>query len=140
MRYKSAALKKSDYETLARFRFEVRKFLHFSEEAARDQSLTPQQYQALLAIEGAPGRDRLTVGELAEQLQITAHSAVGLVNRLQRAELIERHTPPEDRRRVLISVTALGRKLLKGLASEHRRELRTVGPMLVKLLQQVEQL
>lgn len=140
MRYIEAAVKKSDYETLARFRFEVRKFLHFSEQAARDQSLTPQQYQALLAVEGTPGRDSISVGELAEQLQVTAHSAVGLVNRLQNAKLIERHTPPEDRRRVLVSVTPLGRSLLERLASEHRRELKTAGPMLVRLLQQVERL
>ncbi len=129
---------KVDYETLAAFRYEMRKFLHFSEQAARACALTPQQYQALLAIEGFPGRNLVTVGELAEQLQIAAHSAVGLVDRLQNSKLIERQTSEEDRRCVFVTLTPLGRKNLQKLALSHRKELRTFGPLLVQLLERVE--
>ena len=73
---------KSQYENLAAFRFALRKFLRFSEDAAGAAGLTPQQHQALLAIKGFPGRDHVTVGELAERLQIKPHSAVGLIDRL----------------------------------------------------------
>lgn len=131
---------KHDYETLAAFRYEMRKFLHFSEQAALSHDLAPQQYQALLAIEGFPGRNHVTVGELAERLQIAAHSAVGLVDRLQSTGLVERSPSKEDRRCVLVSLTPAGKKTLNQLAGVHRTELRTFGPLLMKLLQRVEEI
>lgn len=133
-------MKKADYEVLAAFRYEVRKFLHFSEQAAQEQALTPQQYQAILAIEGFPGRNQVTVGELAEQLQIAAHSAVGLVDRLQKARVAERLTSAEDRRCVFVKLTPFGRSVLERLAAAHRKELRTAGPLLAGLLRSVEAL
>jgi DNA-binding MarR family transcriptional regulator len=133
-------VKKVEYETLAAFRAAVRQFLSFSEEAARAQGLTPQQYQAMLAIEGAPGRREIPVGELAEQLHITAHSGVGLADRLEKAELLERHSSQEDRRRVFVKLTPLGRRLLGKVAAAHRKELRTAGPLLVDLLERVKRL
>jgi DNA-binding MarR family transcriptional regulator len=133
-------MRKIEYETLAAFRSGVRKFLSFSEEAARAQGLTPQQYQALLAIEGAPGRREITMGELAEQLHITAHSAVGLADRLQKAKLIVRHAAEGDRRHVFVKLTPLGRRLLGTVAAKHRKELRTAGPLLVDLLERVKRL
>ncbi|HEY8902964.1 MAG TPA: MarR family transcriptional regulator [Chthoniobacterales bacterium] len=129
---------KQDYETLATFRYELRKFLHFSEQAALENGLASQQYQALLAIEGYPGRNRITVGELAEQLQIAAHSAVGLADRLQATGLIERTPSEEDRRCVLVSLTSRGRVKLEGLAAIHRIQLRTSGPLLKGLLDRIE--
>lgn len=128
---------KQDYETLAAFRYELRKFLHFSEAAADACDLTPQQYQAILAIEGFPGRNRVSIGDLAEQLQIAAHSAVGLVDRLQSCGLIERQSSQEDRRRVYVQLTKRGRAKLEHLAGAHRVELQTVGPLLVDLLKRV---
>src|SRR5580658_4553073 len=83
-------LNKAQYETLAEFRYALRQFIHFSEEAAQAAGITPQRHQALLAIKGFPGRDSVTVGELAEQLQIAHHSAVGLVDRLAAQKLIFR--------------------------------------------------
>lgn len=133
----SGAVKKMGYQTLAAFRYELRKFLHFSAEAANENGLTPQQYQAILAIEGFPGRNRVTVGELAEQLQIAAHSAVGLVDRLEACGLIERHSSKEDRRCVYVRLTKRGRAKLEQLAGAHRSELQTVGPLLVSLLGRV---
>lgn len=128
---------KSDYETLAAFRYELRKFLHFSEQAAQKGRLAPQQYLALLAIEGFPGRSHVTMGELAERLKITAPSAVELVDRLEAGLLVKRETSAEDRRRVHVRLTRLGRSRLEKLAAAHHTELQTVGPLLVQLLEQV---
>jgi DNA-binding MarR family transcriptional regulator len=128
---------KSDYETLAAFRYALRRFLNFSERVAQDRGLPVRQYLALLAIEGFPGRDFVSMGELAERLQIAPHSAVGLVNRLEAADLVRREPAPEDRRRVVVRLTCRGRARLEKLASAHHEELRTVGPVLSGLLAKV---
>jgi DNA-binding MarR family transcriptional regulator len=133
-------MNKVDYETLAAFRYELRKFLHFSERAAAEQELTPQQYLAMLAIKGFPGREQVTVGEIAERLQLTAHSTVGLVNRLQKRGLVKREASKEDRRCVYVHLTIEGQRILKKLASVHRTELKTAGPLLVSLLERVNAL
>lgn len=86
---------KSDYEKLAAFRYELRRFLHLSERAAAEQELAPQQYLAFPGIKGFPGRERVTAGELAERLRITHQSAVGPVDRLQERELVAREFPRE---------------------------------------------
>jgi DNA-binding MarR family transcriptional regulator len=120
---KSAALTKAEYERLAAFRYNLRHFLRFSESAARSAGLTSRQYQALLAIKGFPLGDRLTVGELAEQLQITHHSAVGLVNRLVLHDLVLRDAGIEDRRYVYVKLTTRGAEVLEKLVSAHKEEL-----------------
>jgi DNA-binding MarR family transcriptional regulator len=127
-------LRKGEYERLARFRYELRKFLGFSEAAAHAHGVTPQQYQALLAIEGFPGRNRVAIGELAEQMQIAHHSAVGLVDRMATLRLVRRTPSQEDRRRVEVSLTARGLAVLNKLFHIHRDELRTIGPGLKGLL------
>ena len=86
------SLSKTDYETLAEFRYALRKFLGFSEAAASEHGVTPQQYQALLAIEGFPERNWVTIGELAEQMRVAHHSAVGLVDRMETMRLVKRTT------------------------------------------------
>ena len=131
---------KTDYEILAAFRYEVRKFLRFSGQAAAEKALTPQKYQALLAIEGFPGGDDVSIGDLAEQLQIAPNSAVGLVNRLETGRLIERRVSKDDRRRVLVKVTPLGRSLLGKVALAHRKELLNSGPLLAALLKRLGRL
>lgn len=128
-------LRKSDYETLAEFRYALRKFLGFSEEAAAKHGVTPQQYQAMLAIEGFPGRNWLTIGELAEQMRIAHHSAVGLVDRMETMKLVKRSAAKDDRRRVQVTLSAKGRTLLEKLYRVHRDELRSCGPQLTALLQ-----
>lgn len=130
-------MKKSDYETLAAFRYELRKFLHFSEQAAQDEGLAVQQYLTLLAIEGFPGRDFVRIGELAERLRVAHHSAVGMVDRLETGGLVKRTVCDEDRRQVLVRLTAKGRKKLEKLATVHHKELQSTGPLLMGLLQQV---
>lgn len=133
-------MKKSEYEKLAAFRYELRKFLNFSERAAESEGLAVQQYLALLSIEGFPGRNYVTIGELAERLQILSHSAVGLVDRLEKAELVVREASVEDRRKVHVKLTAAGRIKLEKLAKAHREELQTAGPLLAGILEQISTL
>lgn len=128
-------LRKADYEALAEFRYALRKFLGFSEEAAREHGVTPQQYQAMLAIEGVPGRNWMTVGELAEQMRIAHHSAVGLVDRMEAMRLVKRSAGREDRRRVQVALTPKGLRLLEKLYRVHREELRSIGSQLTGSLQ-----
>ncbi len=134
-----SALAKADYELLAEFRYALRVFLGFSEKAARSHGLKPQQYQALLAIEGFPGRNWVTVGELAEQLQVAHHSAVGLIDRLETIRLVQRAVSDDDRRKVIVSLTRTGRTILEKLYRVHRAELRTTGPKIASLLQKASQ-
>lgn len=130
-------ISQSQYETLAAFRFALRQFLRFSEQAAQGAGLTPQQHQAMLAIKGFPGRARVTVGELAERLQIAHHSTVGLVDRLTAEKLVTREPSKEDRRQVFVSLTKRGERLLEGLSSVHQEELRRIGPELRELLDEM---
>ena len=129
---------KEHYETLAEFRYALRKFLRFSENAAHDAGLTPQQHQAMLAIKGFPGRDRVNVGELAERLQILHHSAVGLVDRLVARKYLRRATNENDRRQVNLSLTPQGEAVLETLSAMHREQLRRAGPQINRLLESLQ--
>jgi DNA-binding MarR family transcriptional regulator len=106
----------------------------FSEQAAQTAGIPPQQHQALLAIKGFPGRDRVTVGELAALLHLRHHSAVGLVDRLVSRRLVTRVPAPEDRRRVHVMLTARGEALIRTLSAVHLEELRRLGPKLRSLI------
>ncbi len=107
-----------DFESIATCRYAIRRFLRFSEQAARAEGLTPQQHQLLLAIKGFPGRDSATVSELADRLQMRQHSMVGLIDRSQQGQV--------DRRQVFVSLTPAGEAKLEQLAQHHRRELVTM--------------
>lgn len=126
---------KAQYELLAAFRYSLRLFLRFSEEAAQSVGLTPQQHQALLAIKGFPGRDSVSVGELAERLQLRHHSAVGLADRLVASGLVLRTPSTVDRRQVDLSLTEKGEDLLERLSAAHRAQLEKIGPHLKGLLE-----
>jgi DNA-binding MarR family transcriptional regulator len=125
---------KEHYELLAALRHALRRFLHFSQTAAAAAGLTPQQHQALLAIKGFPGRDHVSVGELAGQLHLRHHSVVGLVDRLGRRQLVRREPSKVDRRRVEVRLTARGETLIRRLSAVHLVELREHGPELHRLL------
>lgn len=128
---------RSDYRALSRFRFQIRRFLHFSEEAARAEGLEPQQHQMLLAIEASGEEGGPTVGHLADQMMIRHHSAVGLLDRLEERGLVERVRGDEDRRQVRVRMTRTGLEKLHRLTHQHREELRKSGPELVDALRAV---
>jgi DNA-binding MarR family transcriptional regulator len=124
----------ADYRALAEFRYQIRRFLRFSERAARDAGLKPQQHQLLLAVKGLPDGRSATIGEIAERLQIQHHSTVELVDRLANRGLVARKRASEDRREVQIHLTAKGEKVLRELSLHHREELAKRGPELVGAL------
>jgi DNA-binding MarR family transcriptional regulator len=131
---KATDITKAHYELLAALRHALRRFLHFSQEAAEAAGLTPQQHQALLAIKGFPDRDFATVGELAARLHLRHHSAVGLVDRLVERRLVRRTPSKVDRRRVEVALTPQGEQLIRKLSAVHLAELREHGPELHRLL------
>ncbi len=126
-----------DYQALAEFRYQIRRFLRFSEDAARLAGVEPQQHQLLLAIKGLPDGARPTVRMLAERMQLQHHSTVELVDRMERAGLVERHRSEEDRREVLVSATSKGERILRDLTMHHREELRNSGPALSQSLRRL---
>ncbi len=136
MSVKNSGLTKTDYQLLAEFRYRLRRFLGFSEQAARKHGISPQQYQVLLAIEGYPERNRVTMSELAEQMCVTHHSMVGMVNRMEEQGLVQREPGTEDKRLVWISVKPKGLRILEQLYRVHRDALRYTGPQMAELLRQ----
>jgi DNA-binding MarR family transcriptional regulator len=116
-------LTKHDFELLADFRYQIRKFVRFSEEVVRRHGITPLQYQLLLNVRGYPGRDWATVGELAERLQAQHHGVVALVSRCVRLGFVERRRSQTDRRQVEIHLLPRGEEILVELARLHRAEL-----------------
>jgi len=119
-------MSKADFETLANFRYQLRRFLRFSEEVTRRSGVTPLQYQLMLQIKGFPGRDWATVAELAERLQAKHHGVVALVSRCEAAGLVRRDASRSDQRRVEVALTQQGEQCLDHLARLHRDELQSV--------------
>jgi len=127
----------SDYQALAEFRYQIRKFLHFSERAVQASRLERGQYQLMLAIKGMPEGVRPRIRELANRMQIQHHSTVELINRLESKKYVRRERAEDDRREVLLALTPKGERVLEELALHHHEELRTAGPSLVSALRRV---
>ena len=119
-------MSKTDFETLAQFRYALRRFLRFSEEVTRQSGVTPLQYQLMLQIKGFPGRDWANIDELAERLQAKHHGVVSLISRCEEAGWVKRHVSRGDKRRVEVQLTKKGEECLEQLARLHRDELRSV--------------
>ncbi|HEX6556643.1 MAG TPA: MarR family transcriptional regulator [Ktedonobacteraceae bacterium] len=124
----------TDYRALAELRYQIRRFLRFSEQAAREVGLVPQQHQLLLALKGLPAGRKATISELAERLQIQHHSTVELIDRLVERGLIKRLRDEVDQRRVIIHLTPQGEQILRRLSLLHRHELQLAGPAFVRTL------
>jgi DNA-binding MarR family transcriptional regulator len=124
--------------TLADFRFELRRFLHFSEMAASETGLQPQQHQLLLQVAGAPEDATVTIAYAAERLGLKHNSVVELVDRSVREDLLERAEDPTDKRRALLRVTRKGHRVLSRLSGEHLRELTEAAPRLIRTLQHMQ--
>jgi DNA-binding MarR family transcriptional regulator len=127
----------SDYQALAEFRYQIRRFLHFSEQVIKQAGLERGQYQLMLAIKGMPADVRPRISELANRMQIRHHSAVELVNRLEGRGFVRRARAEDDRREVLLALTPKGEKVLGELAMHHHEELRTSGPDLATALRRI---
>ena len=122
----------SEFQALAAFRYELRRFMSFSEDKARGEGLTVQQHQALLSIRGEPGES--TIGTVAEKLLIEHHSASELVKRLVARGLLTRQRDDQDRRRVTLQLTREAEEILTRLSSSHRAEIERMQPTLSRLL------
>ena len=129
----------ADYQALAEFRYQIRRFLHFSDRAVKAAGLELAQYQLMLAIKGIPAGVRPRIRELANRLQILHHSTVELVDRLEAGGFVQRERAHDDRREVLLALTPNGEKVLSELALHHQEELRSAGPALVAALRRVMQ-
>jgi DNA-binding MarR family transcriptional regulator len=131
------SIKHSDYQALAEFRYQLRRFVRFSEAAARKAGIEPQQHQLLLAVKGIPDGEVPRIAYLADRLQIQHHSAVELLDRMEKKDLIARVRGENDRREVLVQLTAQGDHLLSELTQHMRSELRSAAPTLVSALRRL---
>jgi DNA-binding MarR family transcriptional regulator len=129
-------MSKADFEKLAEFRYQLRRFLRFSEDATRLRGVTMLQYQLMLQIRGFPQRDWATVGELAERLQAQPHGVVSLISRCESLGFVRRSTSTADKRRVEVSLTQKGADCVETLAMLHREELRSLKQSLNRSLAQ----
>jgi DNA-binding MarR family transcriptional regulator len=127
----------ADYQALAEFRYQIRKFLHFSESAVEAAGLERGQYHLMLSIKGMPPDLRPRIRDLAEMLQIQHHSAVELINRLEAGSYVTRERSSEDRREVLLALTPKGERVLAELALHHHEQLQDAAPRLVAALRRV---
>jgi DNA-binding MarR family transcriptional regulator len=127
----------SDYQALAEFRYQIRKFFRFSEQAVQAARLERGQYQLMLAIKGMPEGVRPRIRELANRMQIQHHSAVELINRLETGGYVRRDRAQDDRREVLLALTSKGERVLAELALHHHDELRRAAPDLVAALRRL---
>jgi len=116
-------LTKADFESISELRYQIRRFLRFSEEAVRRAGLTPLQYLLLLHLRGFPGRDWATIAELAERLQAQHHGVVALVLRCEKLGLVAKRPGRNDRRQVEVSLAPSGARRLRRLVLLHRSEL-----------------
>jgi DNA-binding MarR family transcriptional regulator len=122
---------------LAEFRFELRRFLHFSECASQEASLHPQQHQLLLQVAGAPKGTAVTIAYAAERLGLKHNSAVELVDRSEHEGLLARTEDAADKRRAILQVTRKGKNVLSRLTSSHAQELNELGPRLAQVLKRI---
>jgi DNA-binding MarR family transcriptional regulator len=122
----NSPLSKSDFAALSEFRYQMRRYEHFSETAVQAEGITPLQYLLLLHIKGFPGREWATVGELAERLQAKQHGVVALITRCEAGGLVERRAHAGDRRMVEVHLLPAGETILTRLAEVHRAELRAL--------------
>ena len=126
MARQSEKLAKPNFEKLSEFRYQIRRFERFSENAVQAEGITPLQYLLLLHIKGYPDREWATVGELAERLQAQPHGVVALVTRCEVAGLVKRKPSPHDGRQVEVHLVAKGERILERLAQQHRDELNSL--------------
>jgi DNA-binding MarR family transcriptional regulator len=101
-------------EALAAVRI-LGKKLHLAFERWADRyGLSEGRFQILIRLHHT-GSGRLTMGELAEGLDVSPRTVTGLVDNLERDGLVRRANAPDDRRSVYAEITDEGRERLKSL-------------------------
>jgi DNA-binding MarR family transcriptional regulator len=130
---------RAQIQKLAEFRFQLRRFLHFSSAAAECAGLRPQQYQLLQCIHGMPDELEASIANVAARMLLKHNSAVELVDRTIGQGYLRRKTDATDHRRVLLRLTAEGERALSSLAEYHLQELEQAGPELIRALRRVVQ-
>jgi DNA-binding MarR family transcriptional regulator len=131
------SLTRADFQCLAEFRFQLRRFLNFSNAAAEEAGVRPQQYQLLLCVNGMPDELEPTIAHVAARMMLKHNSAVELVDRTIEQGLLRRASDPADHRRILLRVTPQGERVLASLAAYHLEELDNAGPELTRALRRV---
>lgn len=131
-------LEDADYRRLLKFRTDLRRFLHWSEEQAEKAGLTAAQHQLLLAVRGHDGAQGPTIGDVAGYLMLRHHSAVGLVDRAVKAGMVERQEDAGDRRVVRLRLTPLGLRTLQQLSALHLEEIQRLTPRIQEISQGLE--
>lgn len=129
----ASSIHKQRFEALSEFRFKLRSFLRFSEDAARAEGITVLQYQLLLHTQGFPGREWASVSELAHRLQAQPHGVVALVSRCEEAGLVRRKPSSIDRRQVEVHLLAAGRRKLEKLAAVHADHLAALADVVAQV-------
>lgn len=132
-----SSLSRDQFQRLAEFRFQLRRFLHFSHAAAERTGVRPQQYQLLLCVQGMPDELDATIATVAGRMMLKHNSAVELVDRTIEQGLLRRVSDPTDHRRILLKVTAQGEHVMASLAEYHLEELEQAGPELIRSLRRV---
>jgi DNA-binding MarR family transcriptional regulator len=127
----------AEYRALAEFRYQIRRFLHFSDQAVEAAGLERAQYQLMLAIKGLPEGVRPRIRDVASRMLIQHHSTVELINRLEAGGYVRRERGQDDRREVLLALTAKGERVLAELALHHHQELQDSTPTLVAALRRI---
>ena len=133
----SRSAEREEIQLLAKFRSEIRRFLRFSEKAATAAGLEPQQHQLLLQVAGAPEGTLATISHISEALCLQHHTAVELSKRCEAAGLIRRMHDLNDRRCVVLELTAAGEKALRELSEVHAQQLRELAPGLIQALTRI---
>ena len=123
-----------EYRALAEIRYQIRCFLHFSDQIARTAGIESQQHQVMLALKGLPKGKQATISYLAERLQLQHHSMVELIDRLVERDFVQRRRDEVDQRRVIVALTPHGEEVLRELSLSHRNELQAAGPALGQAL------
>ena len=137
---RSSSVTRKSYYSMASLRYAMRKFLRFSKGFLnRRAEITPEQYEAMLALKAFSSGDGLTVGQLSERVQVKHHTAVSLTDKLAARKLITKRRGRSDRRCVYVKLTSAGSRLLESLAAHHRRELRTHAPEIIKALRKLKE-
>ncbi len=134
---KRPELTRAQFRQLSEMRYQLLKFLHFSQDAAERAAIRPQQHQLLLAIHGIPANEEPSIANVARRMLLKHNSAVELVDRTIELGFLRRTHDPTDHRRILLRLTPEGERLLRSLTEHHLNELQEAGPRLIEALRRV---